>query len=404
MKVFSATGRWDYGRGWLLLLAAILLLNASGASPAHTQQIVLKVSNPTPIARREVIAVPLKDILRKLPGSDPHEIRVEALSGNEELPTQAISSAAGEPPDQLLALVSIGAKQTIRLGFSRAESPIAHAPLVYGRAVPERKDDFAWENDKVAYRVYGPALQATGEISSGIDVWSKRVSDLIVNDWYAKDAEGQRTKNRALTYHKDTGQGLDSYDVGLTRGCGGTAIQSGGKFFVSKNYTQAKILANGPIRLQFRLQYAAWPASDMQVSEEKLITLDAGSHMNRIESTFSFEGAPSVEAGVGLATHVHADTAASPAEGILSVWEPLTDPTAGMDGTGLVLPAGVAAATTQADGNVYFVLNAKPKVPIVYYTGAGWSKGDVNDQLAWQKYLKEFSLSLQHPLQMSWDH
>lgn len=404
MKVFSGAGRWNYGRGWLLLLAAILLLNASGSSRAHTQQMVLKVSNPTPIARREVIAVPLKDILRKLPGSDPHQIRVETLSGNEELPTQAISSAAGEPPDQLLVLVSIGAKQTIRFRFSRVESPIAHAPLVYGRAVPERKDDFAWENDKVAYRVYGPALQATGEISSGIDVWSKRVSDLIVNDWYAKDAEGQRTKNRALTYHKDTGQGLDSYDVGLTRGCGGTAIQSGGKFFVSKNYTQAKILANGPIRVQFRLRYAAWPASDMQVSEEKLITLDAASHMNRIESTFSFEGAPSVEAGVGLATHVHADTAASPAEGILSVWEPLTDPSAGMDGTGIVLPAGVAAAATQADGNVYFVLNAKPKVPIVYYAGAGWSKGDVNDQLAWQKYLKEFSLSLQHPLQISWDH
>ena len=50
--------------------------------------------------------------------------------------------------------------------------------------VPERKDDFVWENDKVAYRVYGPALQAMGEITSGIDVWSKRVPDLIVNAWY----------------------------------------------------------------------------------------------------------------------------------------------------------------------------------------------------------------------------
>jgi hypothetical protein len=386
-------------------MAAIFLVSASGdASLAPEKQIVLIVTNRTPIARDQVIAVPLREVLQRLLTSEPNKIRVETSPGNKELPTQIFSSAASGPPDQLLTLVSIGAKQTIRLKFLLSESPTVRKPLVYGRAVPERKDDFAWENDKVAYRVYGPALQTTGEISSGIDVWSKRVSDLIIDDWYAKDAEGQRTKNHELTYHKDTGQGLDSYDVGATRGCGGTAIQSGGKFSVSKNYTQAEILANGPIRFQFRLHYAAWPAGDLQVSEEKLVTLDAGTHLNQIESTFSFEGAPSLKAAIGLATHAHAETAASPEEGILSVWEPLTDQSAGMDGTGIVLPAGVAATTTQADGNIYFRLNAKPNIAVLYYAGAGWSKSDISDQAAWQKYLKDFSLSLRHPLKMSWDH
>jgi hypothetical protein len=75
-----------------------------------------------------------------------------------------------------------------------------------------------------------------------------------------------------------------------------------------------------------------------------------------------------------------------------------------MDGTGIVLPAGIAATTTQAGGSVYFVLNTKPNAPVVYYAGAGWSKSDVSDQAAWQTYLKDLSLSLQHPLQMSWDH
>jgi hypothetical protein len=406
MTSFSSVRRRHSCRHeWLVLMAAIFLVSASGdASLAPEKQIVLGVTNPTPIAREEVIVIPLKDVAQRLPTSNPNKIRVETSSGNEELPTQIFSSVAGDPADQLLVLVSIPAKQTIQLRFFASNSPTAQKPLVYGRAVPERKDDFAWENDKVAYRVYGPALQATGEVSSGIDVWSKRVSDLIINDWYAKDAEGQRTKNRELTYHKDTGQGLDSYDVGLTRGCGGAAIQSGGKFSVSKNYTQAEVLANGPIRFQFRLHYAAWPAGDLQASEEKLITLDAGTHLNQIQSTFSFAGAPSLQAAIGLATHAHAEIAASPEEGILSVWEPLTDPSAGMDGTGIVLPAGVAATITQADGNIYFVLNAKPNVAVVYYAGAGWSKSDVSDQAAWQKYLKDFSLSLQHPLEMSWDH
>jgi hypothetical protein len=401
----SARRRHSCRHEWLALMAAIFLVSASGdASLAPEKQIVLGVTNPTPIAREEVIAIPLKDVVQRLPTSNPNNIRVEMSPGNEELPTQIFSSVASGPPNQLLTLVSIGAKQTIRLRFFVSDSPTVPRPLVYGRAVPERKDDFAWENDKVAYRVYGPALQATGEVSSGIDVWSKRVSDLIINDWYARDAEGQRTKNRELTYHKDTGQGLDSYDVGLTRGCGGTAIQSGGKFSVSKNYTQAEVLANGPIRFQFRLHYAAWPAGDLQVSEEKLITLEAGTHLNQIQSKFSFEGAPSLKAAIGLATHAHAETAGSPEEGILSVWEPLTDPSAGMDGTGVVLPARVAATITQADGNIYFVLNAKPNVAVVYYAGAGWSKSDVSDQAAWQKYLKGFSLSLQQPLRMNWDH
>ncbi len=388
---------------WPALLALIFLVCGLGdAALGPNDQIVLYVSNPTPLARQEVIAVPLAVILKRLPGLDPQKIRVETLPGGKELPTQIFSSSAGGPSDTLLALVSSAPAQTIQLRFFLTETIANYEPMVYGRTVPERKDDFAWENDQVAFRVYGPALQATGEISSGIDVWSKRVSDLIINDWYAKDAEGQRTKNPALTYHKDTGQGLDSYDVGTTRGCGGTAIWSGGKFFVSKNYTQAEILASGPIRFQFRLQYAPWQAGDVQVSEEKVVTLDAGSHLNRIQSTFSFEGAPSVQAGVGLATHAHAETAATLEEGILSVWEPLTEPSAGMDGTGIVLPAGVAARTVHADGNAYFVLNAKPNIPIVYYAGAGWSKSDMTDESAWHKYLKDFSLSVQHPLQLSW--
>jgi Domain of unknown function (DUF4861) len=400
----SGRRRRDHRRPTLALL--ILLSLAVGlchTAPARERQIVLSVSNPTPIARQEVISVPLAEVRQRLPTSDPKRVHVETSHGHLELPTQIYSSAAGGPPDQLLTLVSVGSAQTVKLRFFLSESAPAPKPLVYGRAVPERKDDFAWENDKVAYRVYGPALQATGEISSGIDVWSKRVSDLIINEWYAKDAEGQRTKNPALTYHKDTGQGLDSYDVGLSRGCGGTAVLSGGKFYVSENYMQAEILADGPIRFQFRLRYAAWQAGGLAVTEEKVIALDAGTHMNRIQSTFSFEGAPSLQVGVGLAMHNHAVTAANPEEGILSIWEPLAVPSAGMDGTGIVVPAGMAATTVRADGNVYFVLNAKPNVPIVYYAGAAWSKADMRDQAAWRKYLKEFSLGLQNPLQLSWD-
>jgi len=30
----------------------------------------------------------------------------------------------------------------------------------------------AWENDRIAFRTYGPALQATGEKAVGYDIWA----------------------------------------------------------------------------------------------------------------------------------------------------------------------------------------------------------------------------------------
>ena len=41
-----------------------------------------------------------------------------------------------------------------------------------GRQYPERLDDVAWENDRAAYRAYGPALQEKGERAFGYDIWT----------------------------------------------------------------------------------------------------------------------------------------------------------------------------------------------------------------------------------------
>jgi Domain of unknown function (DUF4861) len=405
MATFLTYARRDALCGVILLASLWLAAAAPISTPALKRPVILQVSNPAAFSREELVSVPLAEILQRLPIADPRMIRVKLLTAPAPLPTQIFSSVPGHSPDQLLVLVSIGARQTIQLVFFQSAVPLVQAPLVFGRAVPERKDDFAWENEKVAYRVYGPALQATGEITSGIDVWSKRVSKLIINDWYAKDAEGQRTKNPALTYHKDTGEGLDSYEVGPTRGCGGTAIWRGGKFYPSKNYAQVEILAAGPIRFQFRLRYAAWPADGLAVSEEKIISLDAGSHLNRIQSTFSFDGAPTVQVGVGLAVHPHAQVQEDLAAGILSVWEPLTDPAAGMDGTAIVLPLGTTAAakTQPGDGSIHLLLAARPAAPIVYFAGAAWSRSDMPGEAAWRKYLRDFSAALRQPLKLTWN-
>ena len=55
----------------------------------------------------------------------------------------------------------------------------AQQPKVFGRFVPERKDDFAWENEYAAFRMYGPALKPENP-SNGVDLWLKTSPELVV--------------------------------------------------------------------------------------------------------------------------------------------------------------------------------------------------------------------------------
>ena len=61
-------------------------------------------------------------------------------------------------------------------------------PKVYGRFVPERKDDFAWENEYAAFRMYGPALRPENP-SNGVDLWLKASPELVVDRFYYREHE-----------------------------------------------------------------------------------------------------------------------------------------------------------------------------------------------------------------------
>lgn len=62
--------------------------------------------------------------------------------------------------------------------------PSSFDSYVMGKCYPERADDITWENDLGIYRVYGPALQRSGERSFGTDVWVKNTPELVVEDRY----------------------------------------------------------------------------------------------------------------------------------------------------------------------------------------------------------------------------
>ena len=384
-------------------LLFLLLIVLAALPCAWAQQ--LRINNSTSIDRtEEVVELPLSRLAGHLRFSAAQMQSLVATDTATErrIPSQLYSSRPGGDPDTLLLLVKLPAKGTMNVAFHLDPAPQPQESLVFGRAIPERKDDFAWENKVAAYRIYGPALEATGEISSGIDVWSKRIPNFVVNSFYQQDHEAAVTHNSALSYHNDNGIGLDSYDVGPSRGCGGTAVWADGKLDVSKNYTVAKILATGPIRFEFEVSYAPWPAGGRMVTETKRITLDAGSHLNKIVSTYMFDGGSSIDLAAGIAIHEGGVTTLPLGKSIASVWDTPQKPSAGRIATGLISLSTEHATTTTAANHALMLFKRHSGESFTYFAGSGWSKADMPTQKDWNTYLLRFEELREHPVAVTW--
>jgi unsaturated rhamnogalacturonyl hydrolase len=315
--------------------------------------------------------------------------------------------------NKLLFQVDLAAGEAHRY-FVLPASQLAAVPPVdvktAARVVPERLDDFAWENDRIAHRVYGPAIKAIPNevVSSGVDVWVKSVRYPVVDKWYKQN-----------DYHFDHGEGVDNYDVGISRGCGGMSIVDGKTMYNSSVYKTWKILANGPLRSVFELTYDNWDAGGRKVAETARISIDAGSNLSRVESIFTSDKPDPLLIGVGIAQrkgdgHLMKDEAA----GILSYWEPEMAPN-GTIACAVMIPgkaagfldASHALASSYIDkpkpvkggepptGNYFVLGKATVGQPITYYFGAGWSKsGDFPAAENWDAYVRDFAQRLKSPL------
>jgi Domain of unknown function (DUF4861) len=353
---------------------------------------VVTLTNPLAAQRRaETIALALADLTKLVPGLDLKKTLVVDAHGKLVL-SQLVDTDGDETPDQLVFQADFGPSEikTFKLRTGERANAAEADYKAYGRFVRERHDDFAWENDLVAHRVYGPDLETCKKeplTSSGVDVWVKRVSKLVVNEWYMTD-----------NYHQDHGEGADFYAVGKSRGCGGLGIWSGGKLAVSKNFTGSRVLANGPIRLMFELTYAAWGTGGTRVTETKRVTLDAGSHFNRFESTFK-GGKAALPIGIGIAKHPGGAVEVDAKVGWMRVWEPLDKGAAGSLGTAIVLPPGSPVEAQQTDLEYLVVTPAPKNGALAYYVGTAWDRaGAIADATAWTKEVQLLSSRLANPV------
>ena len=351
---------------------------------------ILTLSNPTGLVRnKEVVEVPCSNFNSEIKSAanDPFKI-TNALTG-EEIPYQ-LEYRGNKKPLNVLLEISLSPGSEI---FSRVsdEKPSDFAPKTYARFVPERYDDFAWENDRIAFRVYGKALEKVpNEMAYGLDVWAKKTSKLVINEWYKK-----------ADYHVDHGEGMDFYDVGYSLGDGSSAPYIKDSIYYSKNYRRYKVLDNGPLRSTFQLVYDNWNVDGKAVRKRETISLDAGSQLNKIETVYSFKD-ESLPVAIGIVDRKGKGTVLlDERNGIMGYWEPVHGKS-GTLGTGSIIPASLSNMKT-GDKHLLSLINATSNVPFVYYSGAAWDKaGRITNSKEWFTYLHDFNQRLKYPVVVRW--
>ncbi|MES2476409.1 MAG: DUF4861 family protein [Verrucomicrobiota bacterium] len=378
-----------------LLLLSALLSPASTAAPLK-----ITAENKLSISRSSQTLELTAAQLSSLGSDDLTIIHVQDASG-KELVVQAVDTDgdAYRKPDILIFQADFAANEshsfTASLGKKRYYTKDQYK--AYGRFIRERFDDFAWENDRVAHRTYGKALETwEGEplSSSTIDVWSKGTSRLVINDWYLTD-----------DYHSDHGEGADFYSAGASRGGGGNGVWAADKLWTSRNFSHSNVLSNGPIRVLFELTYQPFEVNGISVSEMKRVSLDAGSQFNRFQSTYKPFTRPGqkqkLTSAIGLRKTPDAKKEVNAADGTLTVWEKVAS-NGGNQGLAIVVAPELWVKDAENDLNHLVLTGAGDADSITYHAGSCWDKaGHIPSAEAWQKHVREFVQSLASPIEIT---
>lgn len=368
------------------LLVPFLAIGLWGACSNNEQTKTIAVTNTLAEERQELVSIPYEQFVGAFGADSRFTIR------NKETGTEVayqLEKKGGAQPQNILLQVHVPASGEVLLEVvGVAANPMA--AKTYARYVPERFDDFAWENDVVAFRMYGKALEGRPDDAQGMDLWAKRTPELIVDKWYAHG-----------DYHTDHGEGLDYYAVGQTLGAGDIAPYVDGTVQYSKHYRQYEILDNGPLRTTFRLDYEPREVDGKMVSVSKLYRLDAGAQLNAVEITYTIDGDGKLPVAVGIARREQpGELLNEHNNGILGYWEPEHGED-GITGVGVLLADGGFAGYDEQNNQYLALFTAENGKPFTYYNGGAWNKaGKITSANDWFDYLKNFKEKLHAPLKV----
>ena len=411
----------------------LMLLATAGSNYSLAQTATVVVKNPTTASRLELIELSMNDMKEKLGNATPKkgETYIVKNKAGQQIGSQIthdgklLIDASVRPNGSAIYYVSIG-------------KPYPQKVWATGALYKIRKDDIAWENDRCAYRVYGPALQKTGERSFGTDIWVKNTPDTVVYDRYIKDMNGNiegdkidaqarkaksedqrkalQAKSREVdittSFHLDHGNGLDPYRVGATLGIGAPSLMVGKTQYLPYCWKTYRILDNGPLRFTVELTYAPSAIGDMkEVVEHRIISLDKGSNFNKMTVWYDGLTTPT-DFATGFPIHEEDTENKTFAKDYVSYADPTDNQEVNQSQVfvGVLFPQGVDNTYYQLfdkkhDGATGHALGLKRGLKnqekYSYYFGAAWSKYDVRSYGEWQLRIKDYLETLKAPLQVT---
>ena len=350
-------------------LAAILLSACVLLAGCTCKSITVKVSNPCgPDRVQETVSVQLHESMNA-------DALIVKTSCGRQVPVQVVDG-------HLLWQASVKTGKTVKFFISEGNRK-AFETRAYSRYVPERFDDYAWENDFVAGRIYGPALSTPRTL--GQDIWVKCTPRLVIDEWFAKD-----------DYHKNHGEGMDCYKVAKTLGGGALAPVVDGHILIGDNYEAWKHICDGPIRTQAEFEY-----SFGDFKAHRVFSLDAGTRYVKTVMTYD---APTDSIDVFLGAIKHKVYGIDKGDNYIAFTEPASD-YADPDRDGdisvaLVFPSGIPCKYAEIDHHAGFLARIPVGQPITVWTASGWSQGGIENPEAWAEYVRVSSGAILNPLQV----
>ena len=351
------------------------------------QDMKVSVKNSSDLDRAaETIELDFGNIMASHPEITAENVVVTDAAG-VQIPSQVYTEDYGMV--KLIFQAAVPAGKTVEYTVKAGERE-AYDTLVFSRYVPERLDDYAYENNRIAGRVYGPALSDPRTL--GPDIWLKRVESLVVDKRYELN-----------DYHHDHGDGMDCYKVANTLGGGALAPYADDKIVLGDNYETYNRICNGPIRTKVLFTYKPFKVDGNTVTLKRELTVDANTNFIKISNWFN---APVDELPVVLGAVLHDVLDREDGDYYIAFTEKASDsadPDAdGNISVGLVVDAGeddVEAGTM--DGHAVLKYTVTPGKRADVWTGSGWSKGGIESPEAWNKIVKDFAYAQAHPLKVT---
>jgi hypothetical protein len=365
--------------------------------------LVLLIAFPIVSCARETIKITVENPLDFDRSGEMTEVQTRALKADFARQTYVLKNEKGEEipcqlwtenNDSLLifqADVPAG-KSSVYTLEKGVPAPVA--AKTHARHVPERKDDFAWENDLAAYRMYGPAL-ARENPGNGVDLWLKCTDSLVMDKFYADELE------RGISYHVNHGLGLDCYSVGHTMGAGGIAPYTD-RAWIGNHYDRFEVKASGPLRSVFTLIYDSVQVDNIYYKEILTVTADAGSLMNRAVVRYEGPDMP-LKLAAGIFLHKEKDRlfSSEDKQAIACSEKAFSDAGVpqGLNYVGVYVPGADGGALEE--NNHYMVLkNYTAGEDFEYYFGGGWSQWKFPAPDEWFEAVVRFEEARRSPLKV----